>query len=100
MDNVVKKANKIKSIKEILDFNGDGTVSKNEIMEAVTDEQIMERIKKLNPMFHFLMKNQNFKLTSVMPKGKPQSQRNLVKQSVKNFKKDKYEFDVEFKSKK
>lgn len=99
MNDVLKKANKIKSIREILDQNKDGQVSKKEVLKALTDEEIMERIKKLHPIMYYLMKNQAFKLetttkkpTSAYGRGGEENNVKLVKKGVKSFRKDRAVF--------
>jgi Ca2+-binding EF-hand superfamily protein len=86
----LKKVNKIKSIREILDYNGNGKVESNELITALSDEELMKRVKALNPMIYFLMKNQGMKLSKVDPKKADQT--NLIKSSIKNYVKDKKMF--------
>ena len=43
---VVRKINKIKSVREILDFNKDGKVSQKELDKGMKNTKVMGQIKK------------------------------------------------------
>jgi hypothetical protein len=80
---VVRKINKIKSVREILDFNKDGKVSQKELDKGMKNTKVMGQIKKISPMTYYLIKNQNVDFKVV------EDRRNvrLIQQEIKSFKK-------------
>lgn len=87
---VLKKVNKIKSVREILDINNDGKVDKDELLEGKNTPSTMSKIKNVSPMTYYLIKNQKVKTR----KAKKQSNINLVRKSIKSYRKDRDLFNV------
>lgn len=90
----VKEINKkkIKSIREILDLNNDGKVSKKEYKESFKDSQRMEKLKNISPM-DFILMSKNLSMDEFL---KQENQVNLVRRAIKANYKDKHQFDVRF----
>lgn len=90
---VLKKVNKIKSIREVLDFNGDGKVDKDELIEGKNNPNVMSKIKDISPMTYFLIKNQKLKVKTNIKK---HTNIDLIRKSRKSYQKDKNIFNTKF----
>jgi len=62
MEQKLKKVNKIRSIREILDLNNDGKVSEEEFKDGVESQIIDSQGDLLSPMQNLFMRNQNLSI--------------------------------------
>ena len=91
------KMNKIKSIKEILDLNKDGTVSKEEYVKGLNNGNVMNEIEDLSPLEFMLMQN-NMDSKTLNNSLKIHNDVKLVKNSFSNSMKDVNFFNTYYKN--
>ena len=83
---------KIRSVKKILDYNGDGKIDESELKKAQTDKKALKAIEKIDPLTAYLLRNQKVGITATMKQRRHvnarHSQTSLIRRSKKKKKND------------